>query len=63
MKNVIPRKAKRIAITFLIDTSYNAIGTTTIVEKNAWGDWSDGRCWYPVGMMRDGTICKLDILA
>ena len=61
--NVIPRKAIKIAVTFVRDLMDYPKGHTTVVEKNEWGYWSDGKYRYSVGHLRDPEICTLKIIA
>lgn len=59
---VIPRKAKRLKVTFLIDTSHTKKGQERIVEKSASGLWSDGEYSYFVSMLRNDNICHIKVL-
>ena len=59
---VIPRKAKRLKVIFLIDTNYIKKGEERIVDKSANGLWSDGKYSYFVSMLRNDNVCHIEVL-
>ena len=59
---VIPRKAKRLKVIFLIDTYYIKKGEERIVEKSESGFWSDGKYSYFVSMLRNDKCCHIEVL-
>ena len=61
--NVIPRKATELAVTFNKDTPGNKAGDVTIVKKNEFGYWSDGKYCYFVEHLRNPEFCKLDVIS
>lgn len=60
--NVIPRKATKIEVTFNRDVGNHKAGDTTVIEKNEFGQWSDGKYAYFVSMLRTPEICTLKVL-
>lgn len=59
---ILPRNAKKIEVTFLIDTSAHKAGSTVVVGKTEYGNWSDGQFSYFVGMLRNPEICKVKVI-
>ena len=66
-KNVIPRAARSLRLTFKRSTSHSKEGDVVIVHKNdnGWvGLFPNGKYYYCfVGMIRDPEICSLEIIA
>ncbi len=61
-KNVIPRNATKLEVTFNRDTSHFRTGSSVIVEKNEWNDWTGGGCLFLVGHLRNPDICSIKVL-
>lgn len=61
--NVIPRKATKLSVTFTHDSGYHKAGESTVVEKNEFGDWTDGKFRYLVAHLRNAEHCSLSVIA
>lgn len=64
-KNRIPRKAKKLYITWLIDTTAHKTGEHATVEKNDSGQWIEtaesGKTYLVfVSMLRNGNVIQVD---
>lgn len=59
---ILPRGCKKIEVTFLVDTSAYKAGSTAVIEKTEYGNWSDGQFTYFVSMLRNPEICKVKVL-
>ena len=60
--SIIPNSAKTLEITFKINTSNEKVGEKKILKRNERGEWSDGKYWYPVSMLRNTDVVEVKIL-
>lgn len=65
--NHIPRAAKKLDVTYLLETSAGAPGTHMVAEKtdNGWSGTDDsGKRWHLfVEHLRNENLCKIKFLA
>lgn len=60
--SIIPNSAKTLEVTLKRDISNGKAGDKVILKRNERGQWSDGKSWYPVGMLRIPEVCEVKVI-